>query len=172
MDNLEELFEIKQKFLRVTPHPKLIKKQIDKLDKLVQEENDIRIITSELDTSSSLADYLENYIAKILKIRLEIANAKEAVCLKNNLKELLLLQESLILKLASYAEEIEITQFDNVKMSDDFGAYAILKFIRVENIEENKIKPYLYTQINTDLKTEKPLLIACVRAKKILEYDR
>ena len=57
-------------------------------------------------------------------------------------------------------------------MSDDFDAYAILKFIRVENIEENKIKPYLYTQINTDLKTEKPLLIACVRAKKILEYDR
>ena len=59
-----------------------------------------------------------------------------------------------------------------VKISTPFDAYEILKFLGSEKLEENQIKPYLYTQITSGPAQENPLLLACVRAEKIENHGR
>src|SRR5690606_15342617 len=96
--SVEQIFEIKQKFLREIPHPKLIMKQINRLDEQpVSEEEVVKI-----DFSDGLLLFLEQYMSTLLEIKLKIANAAEAVELRKYLINLYFLQQQLITNLSVY----------------------------------------------------------------------
>lgn len=163
--NTEDLFEIKQKFLRTIPHPKLILKQILRL----KSEFEVEELTL---TDSSLVEVLTDYIDQEMRLKLGIANAQDAESLSSLLISLMNLHNSLIAKLASYSTSDLIIP-STIKMSDPFDAYALLKSLKALDLNETEIKQYLCTaqDASTD-KMNTELYIAVVRAKKIEDHGR
>lgn len=163
--NAEEIFEIKQKFLRTVPHPKLILKQINRLNKSYVPEP---AVISKL----NLKVFLEKYISDELSLKLTISNAKETESLERALISLMDLHSSLISKLADYYSPV-FTEEPAIKQSDSFDVYNILKNLNEFDLHETEIKKYLCDELKTaSLKTISPLGIAVVRAKKIETYGR
>jgi pseudouridine-5'-phosphate glycosidase len=177
VDYTEEIFAIKQKFLQTIPHPKLIVKQIKRVEQIIENQGAVALEVAEnpmvdIELSINLDIFLEEYTNQLLKLKLQIANSSRAQILRNYLVTLEKLQNQLITKLAQYAPKDTENVGVEVKMSTPFDVYEILKFIQAEKLEENQIKPYLYAQI-TGLSSElNPLLIACIRAEKIEQHGR
>jgi hypothetical protein len=158
----DQLFEIKQKFLRTIPHPKLILKQILRLDKGFSFKAGPKV------SASNLIDYIEGYEIELLAIKLKISNAKDDTALLTVLVDLLSSQYSLIQKLASYCPKLENELEYKIKMSDPFETYAIFKFLKEEELKESEIKNYLYKELENDRAKEPSVLaVSVLRAKKI-----
>lgn len=161
----EQLFEIKQKFLQIIPHPKLIQKQIDRLKEFEQKEDEQGFI--EIDLNASLASIFEQYISELLKLKLKIANSTGGTELYINLCNLKKAQNNLIKSLISYYPENCVVDDSSVKQSDPFDVYALLKELQEEKINENEIKDYLCKQFEADTVMLSELAKAVLRARKI-----
>lgn len=157
--NTEELFAIKQKFLSTIPHPKLILKQIKRLDPSF-EPSDIAL------SESSLEPFLEDYIKNELELKLRIANAIGSVELADALITLMNLHNSLISKLAIYADQ-DAQEDTSILMSEPFAVYEILKELKNSGRIESEIKKYLWQSDNTSLIILKG---AVLKARKIKNY--
>ncbi|MEO9531466.1 MAG: hypothetical protein ABJG68_14275 [Crocinitomicaceae bacterium] len=158
----EQLFDIKQKFLRTIPHPKLILKQILRIDKSFEFKH------GDYSHSKTLSDELNEYESDLLRLKLDISNAKEASALSNSLKNLLQLQYQLIYKLSSYAPISELDQETDIKMSDPFETYELFKFLKANDITESEIKNYLCKELKSEIEGPFSILVTSVlRAKKI-----
>lgn len=170
---LFELFEIKQKFLREIPHPKLIAKQIKLIDKQLvdQPEGQYDIKAFRLGTEAqnqSLIAFLEDHIQQILGLKHRISSANDYKQLKIRLVDLWIEQSKLIHKLNHYIPDEHGYEDNHIKQSKPFDAYGILKIIQGENLKENEIKPYLCTLIGKETGASNLFLDACLQANKII----
>lgn len=165
----QQLFEIKQKFLREIPHPKLIVKQLKFLN----------VETPDLSEGSyaepeQLAENLNTYISNLMQLKLSISNAASGLDLGSNLVQLHALQSQLIAKLSSYCpESYELFEEDGIKQSDPFDVYSYIKELGTQGLQENEIKDYLCKQFElADPAQFTELAKGVVRARKIIAHGR
>ena len=160
---LEELFEIKQKFLRVIPHPTLIAKQLKKLGQPIE------LLKIQEFNLKELKLTLDSYTTDLLNLRLAIANAQNSDFLVQELIKVYYLHWELLFTLAHYCPEDGSINSVDVKLSDAFDTYDLSKFIVTQGIQETEIKEYLCKDlmINAPFNCS-PLLLAVLRAKKIV----
>jgi thymidine phosphorylase len=167
----QQLFELKQKFLREVPHPTIIKNHIKRLDNSIGADEQINAVFVE--SESELENFLLEYQAKLMPIKLEVANGKGPEQLANSLLKLLKLQQNLIRKLGSYEIDSQSEKFKEIKLSTAFDTHKLMKFLRSDNIKESEINAYLWTAFEQSNRTEYSILTeAVVRAKKIIDYEQ
>ena len=165
----EELFEIKQKFLREIPHPKLIQKQINHLN---EKRTDEVLLENPIDESKDILSFFNNYIRILLALKLKIANAKDDNELYGFLKELYQLQLTLIKYLSDLLPEKIDFDDRNIKQSDPFDIYVYVKELKDQNVKENDINDYLCGQFELEPVRYSELAKAVLRARKIVAYDK
>ncbi len=170
-----ELFAIKQKFLRVTPHPKLILKEIKHLTR----KGNLAVLDSEDFLSSALqqqvskvplTDFLNDAITNGLRLKHQISQCDTYDHLRTVLIELLKRQWELLLKLKSYVTEIPLGADKEIKMSDPIDSYELLKGIQKLNLDENEINHYLCRNINAFEGPTDSVTQIFLRANKIVNH--
>ncbi|MEX1001837.1 MAG: hypothetical protein WDZ35_06970 [Crocinitomicaceae bacterium] len=163
----EELFQIKQKFLQHIPHPKLIRKQLRLLSRFVNKET--KPEQNKLPLDMELGDYLNQYTALLLQLKLKIANTRNAEPLFSYLNELLNLHERYIQKLLTYLPDCDYDE-SSIKQSDPFDAHTLSTELKANTLSDNEIMPYLCKQFSGCTANDySELGKAVIRAKKILE---
>lgn len=169
-----EIFEIKQKFLREIPHPKLILKQIRLLETKARLNQPLTVEDlhlANIPNQQELTVFLENYITETLRLKKDIANASDPNQLKTELVGLYQSQIQFLQKVASYLPQKPIYPDEEIKMSDPIDAYQFLKRIQLLNLQENGINTYLCKEIENANKTTFDIItISCLRAQKILRH--
>lgn len=163
---VEELFELKSKFLRDIPHPKLIFKAIKSIDR------DAALPAyGDLNVEGDLSQVLERYSKVVLELKFRITQSKSSEELLAALNELLYEQMYLILGLSAYVPDDILPKFADVKQSGAIDYYLVKKWQSTLENADNKIKDYLCTQFNAHKNGEevKALLVPFVRAKKIVQ---
>lgn len=167
MTSVDQLFEIKQKFLREVPHPKLITAQLKRLGVSdVVSHDKIKL------SQQSLPHYLEKYLNDLMPLKLKISNANSKEELAELLLQLLHKQTRLIRVLASfYPDEVKMNDAD-VKQSERMDVYAVLKELQEHQLEsENEINTYLCKRLETAEKNDlSGLTRLVVQAKKIVNH--
>ena len=170
-----QLFELKQKFLREIPHPKLILKEI-KILKRINPEIDFselrydQVEMNATEKSGTLESFLENQVQKELQDKQSISQALDTETLFQSLFTLFQHQVVFLKKLQSYLPVIAEGVDKEVKMSSPFNAYHLLKRIHELNLKENEIKDYLCRVIKAQEKPLDIIAINCLRANKILSH--
>ncbi|MEZ4923376.1 MAG: hypothetical protein R2780_09420 [Crocinitomicaceae bacterium] len=137
----QDLFEIKQKFLREIPHPKLIQKQIDRLKAFHCSE-----YVEHLEYEMELMPFMESYLGALMPLKLRISNAQSGDELLTALAQLQSFQLLLIKKLSAYYIYDVKVDDGSVKQSDPFDVYLYMKELQLANVKENEIKDYLWQQ--------------------------
>jgi hypothetical protein len=158
----EALFEIKQKFLRVVPHPKLISKQLNKLG---VQEDEVRPISS----SGDMIVFMRYYLDTLMPLKLGIANGKTSEEIGKKILDLLHLQRSLIHELSSCFPEV-IMEIDDsqIKQSSPFDVYQYIKELQGLHIGQDEIKQYLCEQFKKNDPSEfSEFAKGVLRARKI-----
>ncbi len=166
MKKLDEsiLFEIKQKFFNEIPHPKLIKKEITKISSNLDFIDQI----DQHSDSRELNTYLNAYLTDLLKLKLAIANSKETIQLYTSLKELYILQNSMISKLASYVAKSDDLPLGHLKLSGSIDAFKIVQELKSTSTEESEISEYIWQEIsNKNIEDFTVITNECLRAFKI-----
>lgn len=172
LDLREILFEIKQKFLREIPHPKLILKQIRILERkgeispAFDENNQLDAVNREFE----LVAFLEKHIQKELQLKYEVSRSETYLQLRNTLVELYQNQYQLFKKLQSYLPQKETYLDEDVKMSDPFDVYEILKSIKRLDLKESEIKAYICVELDTETKNFTTVITTILRANKIIAH--
>ncbi|MBN4072602.1 hypothetical protein JYT74_01050 [Crocinitomix catalasitica] len=167
------LFELKQKFLSVVPHPKLIQSTIDRLGSENEDSDSESAIANQLlGDIRNLQDFLTTYIDLLLTIRLEISNAQSEAALRIALIKLKNIHLTLIQRLVTYSKELEFQyeSSEELKLSEPIDAYKILRFVKDSFKDDNQIKDYLRSLNSEGIEDPKnALLNEIFRSKKILE---
>ncbi len=163
-----ELFTIKTKFFREIPHPKLILKAINQVEKLMDLTPMFENRTIDFG-KKELIDVLKSYTEKTILLKTAIAHAEKPEALFLALNELYEWQWALVLRTASYLPELSAYSDDTIKQSDPIDSYALLTFIKAKELAENQIKAY----ICNELETNKPdqfsnLTKSCLQCRKIV----
>ncbi|MFT4600781.1 MAG: hypothetical protein ACI857_000958 [Arenicella sp.] len=166
----QELFDIKQKFLREIPHPILIQKQIDRLSKKAEDSfghQEVEFSQRELES------FLKEYTLVLMPIKLSVSNAQTGEALRRALSSLLFCQNKLISKLSEYVIAFNSEKFKDIKMSTTIDVYAIQKFISENSLKESEINAYLCSAFEkADSESISILTESVVRAKKIEDYGK
>lgn len=170
-----ELFDIKQKFLREIPHPKLIRKQIWQIrvkGKLGEKEElpYSEIILNKEEKSRGLEEFLDGYIKAVLMLKHQVSQATDYSSLETVLISLFSGEIKMLKKLQTYLEVSNEYPDGDIKMSAPMDQYQILKRIRELKLNENEIKPYLCKQIEADSNEFDVLTRSCLQANKILMH--
>ena len=157
------VFELKQKFLQKVPHPTLIQSAINRLDK-----NAVAKSTIVLKSKGSSLYLLEEYIEKLLELKLKISQSTTSEELLPHLQLLKTMHIELIQHLAGFYSHFAIhPRWEaQVKQSETVDAYEVLSFCRDRFANDNEIKEYL-RELNSE--EENLLLTQIVRSKKILD---
>ena len=173
-DSKTELFDLKQKFLRQIPHPKLIRSAIQKAmrkSEIELEVPDLKAIHLTIDQKAAeLIPFLEKAITRELAFKQQVAHARSFEDLSQSLLWLFKHQVKLCLKLQHFlpANHAELKDTD-IKMSDPFDLYAILKSIDT-NQKDSEIQQQLLTELNQGTFEWSQLATACLRANKIIKH--
>lgn len=164
--NPEELFELKNKFLRDIPHPKLIFKAI----KTIQ-PSAILPTYENSQVKADLFEHIEHYSSVLLDIKLRISQSKTSEELLPILNALLTEQMRLIWKLSQYILTDSFFGFDEIKQSGPIDYYLIKKSRALFPEADNKIKEYLCSELNAHENGSElnSLLVPFFRAKKIVQ---
>ena len=172
---MQDLFNIKQKFLQIIPHPKLILKQINlihikegNLDSFPIDYTGI-LLPPEIE-NEKLADFLNKHIKTTLSLKHNIAMAANYAELKSDLLQMYTSQIVLLKKLKLYLEIGKNYADQAVKMSDPIDSYLLLKTIQQLNLEENEIKNYLCEQIKKEELDQNKISVHFLRANKIINH--
>ncbi|MFT5824183.1 MAG: hypothetical protein ACI8ZM_005449 [Crocinitomix sp.] len=170
-----QLFEQKQKFLRETPHPKLILKEMKVLNRINSELDLTALIFEKIEMNAveksiALESFLESHIQNELFAKQKISQALEVSSLFEALHGLFKHQTLLLKKLQSYLPTIDEGVDKEVKMSASFDTYKMLKRIHELNLKEKEIKDYLCDEIKAQEKPFNILVENCLRANKILSH--
>lgn len=169
------IFEIKQKFMREIPHPKLIQKQIKRAETLgnLSAQQDLNYQQFSLNAAENEADlhtFLSQHIIETSQRKHKVTQAQTFDDLRNALIALYAHQLSLLLKLQNYVDSSWQIEDDKIKMSAPIDAYEILKRIRELNLDENEIKDYLCKEIMVEKRAIDVIVVTCLRAHKILRH--
>lgn len=165
--SVEELFDVKNKFLRDVPHPKLIYKEIKAICPTAAYPNIVSPSTQ------SLISFLESYGSDVLRLKLDISQSKNSTELLESLQQLLSVHLTFIHCLSNYIPDSLIEQFPTITQSGPIDYYPIKKTIKAEQLGETQIKQYLCEHLEKsqdgNLTVE---LISFIRAKKIVLHER
>lgn len=170
---LFELFDIKQKFLREIPHPKLILKQIKKIE-MNQGYNAPRALDyssyplTKSNEELTLVQFLDEHIHAGLGLKHQISLSNTYDQLKDSLAQLIDHQVQLMRKLKTYLPFMDSYPDQEIKQSKPLDPYAVLKLIQKQNLKENEIKNYLCILLKAGEENSNTLLEACLQANKIL----
>ncbi len=165
------IFDLKNKFLGLIPHPKLITKAIKQAQVkggLTHSIEDIAHSLTDEIGAQDLNEFLRYAIHESLQIKQVIASASSYASLAIALERLLLNQLNLIHKLNLYAPKIEEHRLESIKVSEAIDPYAVLKMIQQRNLKDDEIKNYLCTQI--DQNDLNDLVVIFLRAHKIVQH--
>jgi hypothetical protein len=168
------LFDLKQKFLRQIPHPKLIQSAIKKAARHhgshYEEQTLLSVKLNASHQQQLLADFLEETIARELRLKHQISQANSFGRLIEALEDLYLHQVQICLKLQSYVNvELSDQHKQAIKMSDPFDLYEILKSIEKEMTNE-AIQEVLQNELSQNTFEPGVLATACIRAQKIIKH--
>lgn len=163
-----ELFTIKTKFFREIPHPKLILKAINQVEKLMNHTplydnfaNDF----GEIDLAAALKSHAE----KIVALKTAIAHADEPEPLFLALNELYEWHWSLILRMTLYLPVMADYPDAEIKQSDPIDSYTVLTFIKAIGLSENQIKTYICNELETTKPDQFSILAkCCLQCRKIV----
>jgi hypothetical protein len=168
----ERLFEIKSRFLRDVPHPKLIRKGMQQArtlagDLLTDFEN-----TEDLQ-NTDLSTFLTATVEKILKLKLAISQSTTPSELYQGLKGLYQRQWALLQALASYLPARADYPDEDLRISDPVDGYLVWRFINTSGLSEDEIKPYICKSLeNEEARGGRDVLItACLRSRKIISNE-
>ena len=165
----QQLFEIKSKFLRHVPHPRLIRKSIEQVKALAG--TDLVEFESEQPSYSdvTLTHALTAATEDLLKLKLAISGSETASELYANLIALYNLHWALLARLASYLPVLNEYPDHEIKQSDPVDSYETWRFISRAGLSENEIKPYICKAISGRAPADfDELTIACLRSRKII----
>lgn len=159
------IFEIKQKFLREVPHPKLIQSSIDRLGRLTDEALEVVPIVSR--SVDSCTNFLNDYLTDLGSLKLAISNAASAQDLRSNLAALKFMHLELIDYLSELSKNLpdDYLPESEVKLSTSIDAYAILRFLKARFKNDNEIKEYLRS---LDSKEENDFILHLIRSRQII----
>ena len=169
------LFDLKQKFLRQIPHPRLIQSAMKKAarfdDQKYEEQTLSAVKLTKNQKDAYLTDFLEQAILRELHLKHQISLANSFSKLIAALQDLYEHQVQLCWKLNGYMTvDFESTHLDAIKMSDPFDLYEILKAV-----DKGMSKEMIQEEIKNELsqKTFEPgvLATACLRAYKIIIHE-
>ena len=161
------LFEIKQKFLQQVPHPKLIQSSIDRLNRQLDEPFELNKPEEQV-SNEDLKEYLEVYLDRLLKLKLEIANAPSSHELISSLVKLKGLHMNFINSLSEWSSHLpeDYVPRTEIKLSDTVDAYEILRFVSGNFEDRNQIKEYLRGFNSAE---ENVLVLQLIRCRRIIE---
>lgn len=163
-----ELFTIKTKFFREIPHPKLILKAINQVEKLMNQPPmyDDHLIDF---GQSDLVSVLKAHSEKIVALKTAIAHAEKAEEVFLALNELYHWQWSLILRMTLYLPEHANYPDAEIKQSDPIDSYTVLTFIKTKGLAENQIKAYICNELETTKPDQFSILTkCCLQCRKIV----
>lgn len=163
-----ELFTIKTKFFREIPHPKLILKAINQVEKLISIPPMLKNAEINFDRSN-LADVLKSHSEKIYALKTSIAHAANPSDLFLALNELYEWQQALVIRLNQYLPVEANYDFPEIKQSDPIDSYAVLTFITQHALAENQIKTYICNEVEAKNPKEFSILTrVCLQCRKIV----
>ncbi len=163
-----ELFTIKTKFFREIPHPKLILKAINQVEKLMNHTPmyDNRAIDF---GQKDLSDVLKLHSEKAVALKTALGHAEKPEEVFLALNELYHWQRSLILRLIQYLPEQVPLSDEEIKQSDPIDSYDILTFIKANELAENQIKTYICNELETTKPDQFSILTKrCLQSRKIV----
>jgi hypothetical protein len=163
-----ELFTIKTKFFREIPHPKLILKAINQVEKLLDHTPlfDIGVIDF---GQADLTSVLKSHSDKIFALKTAIAHAEKPEELFLALNELYQWHWALILRMSQYLPEQTVFSDEGIKQSDPVDSYAVLTFIKSTGLPENQIKTYICNELETTKPDQFSILTKrCIQCRKIV----
>lgn len=161
----EELFQLKQKFLREIPHPKVIASYHKRTGEILNSN----VI---LNTNLGLIEFLKEYSRELMPIKLKIAHAKNKTDFGIGLNFLYGLQMDLIGKLASYAS-INTSEFREIKVGAPIQNHRILQFLKERELKENSINEFIEKELaSKEIANFTVLTENVIRAKLIFENER
>ena len=171
-ESINVLFELKQKFLRLIPHPKLILSAIKKASRQnqnsepIEQANSVKLEVA--DEKLSLKDFLNYRITKELELKKIITDAETFEGLADDLRILYRHQVTICLKLQTYLPDSEEELADSeIKMSDPFDLYALLKSLSGLNTDE-EIREKIKVELRDHTFENSAITNACLRANKII----
>lgn len=163
-----ELFTIKTKFFREIPHPKLILKAINQVEKLM---NHAPLYDDRANDfgDANLTVVLKSHTEKIIAFKTAIAHADEPEALFLALNELYEWHWSLILRMTLYLPELASYPDGEIKQSDPIDSYSVLAFIMAKGLTENQIKAYICKELETTEPDQFSILTkCCLQSRKIV----
>ena len=160
----ELVFNIKQKFLQSIPHPKVLVKYRNQLSDAFL----LQKIEYKCGDKPQLVDFLENYSSHLSKVKLRIAHAIDQSELADAVNDLLELQLRLICELSK--PNLPDNEGIDVKVSEEIPAHEILKFIRMNNIQDEIINSFVANQNYSKEKANFDVLsLNILKAKRIVK---
>ena len=175
-----QIFEFKQKYLRVVPPVKLIKSQIQKIERLNLAANwfiDFKteakiLIQDKIDQSLSLQNVFKVYQKILMNLKFEISRAHDGYVLILLLEQLILLETELYIKLTGYIESQNNIDWNTVKISTPIDVFRAEKELKLKDISESEIMDYLRTIIENEVYPfVSDLANLVLKANKILKHD-
>jgi hypothetical protein len=168
----DRLFEIKARFLRDVPHPKLIQKGMEQARALAGVQL-TAFESAENLPDTDLSAFLTGTVERILKLKLAISQAVTPAELYAGLKGLYETQLALLQKLASYLPVMEDYPDKGLKISDPVDGYPVWRFISTYGLSEDEIKPYICRSLENEKAhgTYDVLTTACLRSRKIITNE-
>jgi hypothetical protein len=165
-----ELFTIKTKFFREIPHPKLILKAINQVEKLMNQTpmfDELEINYGQKD----LSEILKSHSEKIIALKTVIAHAEKPEEVFLALNELYQWHWSMIRRLALYLPEHTTFSDEEIKQSDPIDSYSIYTFIKAAGLSENQIKTYICNELETTKPNQFSILTkCCLQCRKIVAH--
>ncbi|MGB1103700.1 MAG: hypothetical protein ACPG21_08730 [Crocinitomicaceae bacterium] len=171
-ENIAELFDLKQKFLRLIPHPKLILSARKKASRYTMQSEQITEMSDvelgERDAVLNAHDFLNQRITEELSLKHRIALANTFDELEMLLSELFKFQVSLCLKLQAYLPKNSTGLNDqDIKMSEPFDLYEIYKTIKSLGTDK-EVREKIAAEIKDTTFEKSAITKACLRANKII----
>lgn len=165
-----ELFAIKSKFFRDIPHPKLILKALNQVEKMV---NYPPLVSDEVLPINSLEERLQHHSDRSYALKSAISRADRPETLYVCLQALYTLHQNLVDTLASFVPEGVTLPETTIKQSDPLDSYKVLAFLKEAGLAEDQIKGYICAEMNKGL--DEPLSLitrVCIQAVKINSNGR
>lgn len=175
-----EVFNMKNKFLRILPPIPLIENYCKKIEKIQTAyrffyplNHSINFNNPILISTEGLNDFLNKYQTELSKIKLEIANADSSERLILVLHHLITFQKNLHQKFNEFYQETFEDSKDLIKISEPIDIFEIQEELKSNFLTENsQIKDYICKKIKDKEFESSPLSKMVLQSNKILNYGR
>jgi len=175
-----EVFNMKNKFLRILPPIPLIENYCKKLEKIQMAfrffyplNHSINFINPVLLSDEGLNEFLNQYQTELSKIKLQIANADSSELFILVLQHLISFQKNLHLRFDEFYHETFEDSKELIKISEPIDIFEIQEELKSNFLSENsQIKDYICKKIKDKEFESSALSKMVLQSNKILNYGR